>query len=156
MIWKIVRMLGIGILVLFLCAVLFLTYRFFTMAKQSQTMMPTLGVDAGKLKKCPNSPNCVISYPTDEQHQVEAIAGGLTAFATLKSYLEAQPGVKLVSESEGYIHATFTSNVFKFVDDLELYLDGELIHVRSASRVGYSDMNANRKRVELLRSIVTQ
>jgi len=49
----------------------------------------------------------------------------------------------------------FRSNVFRFVDDVEFLFDREkkLIHVRSASRVGYSDLGVNRKRVEKIRSL---
>ena len=40
----------------------------------------------------------------------------------------------------------------KFVDDLELfYNDESVIHVKSASRLGYSDFSVNRERVEQLR-----
>jgi len=46
-----------------------------------------------------------------------------------------------------YVHATFTSAVFRFIDDLELRREGRIVHVRSASRVGHSDLGANRKRV---------
>jgi len=118
-------------------------------------MSPVLGLVEGKLKSCPSSPNCVVSYETDDSHYVEAIDGGVDAFEVLKRFLAGQSNVELVSESSNYIHATFTSTLFQFVDDLELYLDGDKVHVRSASRVGYSDMNANRKRIETLRSVLS-
>jgi uncharacterized protein (DUF1499 family) len=62
-------------------------------------------------------------------------------------------GARVITETETYVHATFTSRVFRFVDDLEFYfvLDAPVIHVRSASRVGYSDLGVNRKRVEKIR-----
>jgi uncharacterized protein (DUF1499 family) len=43
----------------------------------------------------------------------------------------------------------------KFVDDLEIRIDStqKVIHIRSASRVGYSDMGVNRKRTELLKKL---
>ena len=55
---------------------------------------------------------------------------------------------------ERYIHTEFTSAFFRFVDDVEFLLDDgtRTIHVRSASRVGYSDFGVNRRRVEELRS----
>jgi uncharacterized protein (DUF1499 family) len=42
----------------------------------------------------------------------------------------------------------------RFVDDVEFLLvpAERVIHVRSASRVGYSDLGTNRKRVEALRA----
>ncbi|CAB1059228.1 hypothetical protein D1BOALGB6SA_3986 [Olavius sp. associated proteobacterium Delta 1] len=50
------------------------------------------------------------------------------------------------------IYANF-SLIFQFVDDVELLFSDEknLIHVKSASRIGYSDLGANRKRVERIR-----
>jgi uncharacterized protein (DUF1499 family) len=44
--------------------------------------------------------------------------------------------------------------MFGFVDDFECLIDRNagLIHVRSGARVGYSDMNVNRERVESIRS----
>jgi len=60
---------------------------------------------------------------------------------------------KIVTEKEDYIHVEFRSAIWRFVDDVEFYLgdDGETIHVRSASRMGRSDMGVNRKRVERIR-----
>ena len=58
-------------------------------------------------------------------------------------------------ESDNYLAVTFTSAIFKFVDDLEIRIDStqKVIHIRSASRVGYSDMGVNKKRTELLRKL---
>ncbi|HEY5717459.1 MAG TPA: DUF1499 domain-containing protein, partial [Motiliproteus sp.] len=70
----------------------------------------------------------------------------------LQQSIEAQGGV-LVRVQDDYLAATFTSSLFGFVDDLEarLELDKQQIQLRSASRVGHSDLGANRTRVELLR-----
>jgi len=61
---------------------------------------------------------------------------------------------RVVTEDGCYIHVEFTSFVFRFVDDAEFLLDEAVktIHVRSASRIGYSDLGVNRKRVEMIRS----
>ncbi len=61
---------------------------------------------------------------------------------------------RIITAQKGYIHAEFTSFLFRFVDDVEFVLDegSKTIHVRSASRVGYSDLGVNRKRVEAIRS----
>jgi uncharacterized protein (DUF1499 family) len=63
-------------------------------------------------------------------------------------------GGKVHEDTGDYLWATFTSRVFRFVDDLELRMDRDarVVHVRSASRVGYSDLGVNRKRVERLRA----
>ena len=64
------------------------------------------------------------------------------------------PRTKVVRQDERYLHAEFTSALFRFVDDVELLLDADagVVHVRSASRIRYSDMGANRRRVEAIRS----
>jgi uncharacterized protein (DUF1499 family) len=61
--------------------------------------------------------------------------------------------MKIVEEKDDYLHAEARSLIFRFVDDVEFYLPApeKVIHVRSASRVGYSDMGVNRKRVEEIR-----
>jgi uncharacterized protein (DUF1499 family) len=67
-------------------------------------------------------------------------------------------GGKIQEEHDGYLWTTFTSRLFRFVDDVEFRMvstDG-IIHVRSASRVGYSDLGVNRRRVEKLRTLFNQ
>ena len=66
--------------------------------------------------------------------------------------------MKIISLTDEYIHAECTSAVFGFVDDLELHLrpQEKLIAVRSAARLGYSDLGVNRKRVESLRAALRE
>ena len=73
---------------------------------------------------------------------------------TLLAVIGAMPRAKVVTDDGNYIHATFTSRVFRFVDDVEFVIDDSAseIHFRSASRVGYGDMGVNRKRMEEIRS----
>jgi uncharacterized protein (DUF1499 family) len=56
-------------------------------------------------------------------------------------------------QTDDYIHALSKSRIFKFVDDVEFYLppNESVIHLRSASRVGESDLGVNRRRVEQIR-----
>lgn len=117
---------------------------------------PTLGLSNGQLYSCPDSPNCVCSQDTDAIHQIEPIAfngPGPAALARLKAIVLAQPRARITEEHDGYVRAEFTSLVFRFVDDVEFLLDepAKVIHVRSASRLGKSDLGVNRKRVERLR-----
>jgi len=65
MFWKVVRMMGVGVLVLIVCFALFVTFSFYKFGKQSQNMSPSLGLVEGRLKDCPGTPNCVLSYATD-------------------------------------------------------------------------------------------
>jgi uncharacterized protein (DUF1499 family) len=70
----------------------------------------------------------------------------------LLNLLKATKRVRIVKSNEGYVHAEFTSRIFRFVDDVEFVLDSEssVLHMRSASRVGYYDFGANRRRIETL------
>lgn len=124
---------------------------------------PQTGVRNGQFLPCPTSPNCVSSMTTDVQKFVEPIGyAGLTREAArekLTAILESEKSCRIVEAKEledgsYYIHAEFRSKFFRFVDDAEfLFPENEnVIHVKSASRVGYSDMGVNRKRMELLRS----
>lgn len=108
------------------------------------------------LTPCPSSPNCVSSQARDAGHRVEPFvlrAPGAEAWGATKRVVEAMPRTRIVDDRPGYLRAEATSLLFRFVDDLELALgeDGRRLDVRSASRVGHSDLGANRKRVEALR-----
>ena len=105
---------------------------------------------------CPNRPNCVSSIAEDAGQKVEAFllrGDGARDLACLRKLILRMPRSAIVEERDGYLHATFKSKVFKFIDDLELLVAREqgVIHVRSAARTGYYDFNVNRDRVEALR-----
>jgi uncharacterized protein (DUF1499 family) len=117
-----------------------------------------LGINDGALAPCPESPNCVVSFAdkTDEQHAIAAIAysDNNHIMQQLKALLEASENAEIVSVSEYYVHAEFVSSLMRFVDDVEFYIvpEQQLIHVRSASRLGRSDFGVNRQRIEMLRN----
>ncbi len=117
---------------------------------------PTLGIDSGRLTPCPDSPNCVNSQaPTGDKHFIPSIEYTCTrqeARQRLLKIIQSTSRTRIITSAEDYIRVAFTSRIFRFVDDVEFYFPQEpLIHVRSASRVGYSDLGANRKRVERIR-----
>ena len=116
-----------------------------------------LGVRNGKLTPCPNTPNCVTSQSSDTEHSIEPLTYNSTtaeAMADLKSAIQAMKKTKIITENKNYLYAEFTSAIMGFVDDVEFYLDegAKLIHVRSASRLGQSDLGVNRKRIETIRT----
>ncbi|HVC95589.1 MAG TPA: DUF1499 domain-containing protein [Pirellulales bacterium] len=116
-----------------------------------------LGVVSGRLAPCPNSPNCVSTQATDADHRMEPIAiddSPDQAIGRLKTVIGALPRMKIVTETEDYVHAEATSRLFRFVDDVEFFVDREakVIHFRSASRVGHSDFGVNRARMEQIRA----
>ncbi len=125
-------------------------------------VIPELGVENGQLAQCPTAPNCVSSQAKDKKHYIEPLL--LTGTPSevknniLKILTDSQVS-KIVVVENNYIRAEFTSKVFHFVDDVEFYFPDTkseeiTIHVRSASRVGYSDFGVNRKRIEQIRSLL--
>jgi uncharacterized protein (DUF1499 family) len=123
------------------------------------TRPSNLGVNNGQLAACPNTPNCVSSQASavDKEHSVEPIAfagEAKAAIAKLKTIIEGSERTKIVQAGDTYLYAEFASKLMGFVDDVEFYADdsAKVIHVRSASRLGQSDLGVNRKRVEELRS----
>ena len=116
-----------------------------------------VGLENGKLRLCPNSPNCVCSYAsTASEHAIAPLTytgNPDKAFAKLIEIVAGLARSKINRKSDRYLHAECQSALFRFVDDVEFLLDSEqnVIHVRSASRVGQSDLGTNRKRIELIR-----
>ena len=110
-----------------------------------------------KFSPCPDSPNCVSTQSTDQARFIEPLmyAGSLAdARQKLIDMLENTKRVRLLKVETDTIHAEFRSSIFQFIDDVEFYFppDQAIIHVKSASRKGYYDFGANRRRVEWLRS----
>jgi uncharacterized protein (DUF1499 family) len=115
------------------------------------------GLTGGRLAACPDSANCVSSQSADPRHAIDPLRYEGTAEKARKILIEAVSGMKrarIVVADERHLHAEFTSAFFRFVDDVDFLFDegAKVIHVRSASRVGYSDLGVNRRRVEKIRS----
>jgi uncharacterized protein (DUF1499 family) len=72
------------------------------------------------------------------------------AQAQILAILEGTERVTLVTNEPGYIHAEARSRIFRYVDDVEFYFDesANLIHFRSAARLGQSDLGVNRERMQ--------
>ncbi len=122
----------------------------------SGTRPSNLGVKDNRLSPCPSSPNCVSSQSDEERHRIDPIRFSSTpaeALDRLKKVLGGMVRTGLVQETPNYLHVEFRT-FLGFVDDAEFYLDAErkVIHVRSASRVGYWDLGLNRKRMESIRA----
>lgn len=125
--------------------------RFINLGKKSREMTPEIGLLHNELRDCGPKPNCVCSFAKDKSKVIEAIKisnSKADLVAKLKIYL--QKNAKIISETENYIHAEFSSSLFGFVDDVEFYFPEDSLHMRSASRVGHSDMGQNRKRLNTI------
>jgi len=115
-----------------------------------------LGVKNGKLSKCPQTPNCVSSQSKDVTHKVEPLTYNSSekeAFDQLKNIIQETDNAEIIKTTPNYLYAQYTTRIMGFVDDVEFYLNSQenLIHVRSASRVGESDLGVNRRRIERIR-----
>lgn len=120
------------------------------------------GLLDGRLSKCPAKPNCVSSeYNDDASHYIDPINMPeeitVNSLSILKNIVQDMGGT-IKAESDPYLAATFTSALFRFVDDFEIRVDPaqKVIHIRSASRVGHSDRGVNKKRAEQLKQLYQQ
>jgi uncharacterized protein (DUF1499 family) len=111
-----------------------------------------LGVKESALMLCGDKPNCVSTSNSDEKHMITAIETDLDLDNVVKELNSLD--LKLVTKEGNYAHLTYTSGIMGYVDDVEIMLNGQTLTIRSASRVGYSDMGANRKRVEKIRELL--
>ena len=117
------------------------------------------GLNNGRLLECSTSPNCICSENSDDlDHYIAPLSYTEYSNTELRYLLVdiiKSMGGALSQSDDTYISATFTSSIFHFVDDVEIRIDEtqQLIHIRSASRVGHSDLGINKKRVELLKQL---
>ncbi|MDX1407896.1 MAG: DUF1499 domain-containing protein [Saprospiraceae bacterium] len=111
--------------------------------------------DNNLLAPCPNSPNCVSSLSGSKDHWVKPLQvsdNRETSMQRLQSVLDDQPRVEYDIVGQSRIQARFKSMILRFTDDVTFYVrENGVVEVRSASRVGYWDLGANRRRVESLR-----
>ena len=122
-----------------------------------------LGVHAGRLKPPSSTPNSVSSqaalYPDHPQRDYADIppftvqSDGPATLARIKAVISEMPGARVMTSEGDYLYAQFTTPLLQFVDDVEFWFDpaANVIHVRSASRVGRGDLGENRRRVEEIR-----
>jgi uncharacterized protein (DUF1499 family) len=122
----------------------------------SGTRPTNLGVKSGKLADCPGSPNCVNSQSTNPQSQIDPLPA--VSISELKKVIEAMERTTIIESTDSYLYAEFKSKLMGYVDDVEFYLDpaANVIQVRSASRLGQSDLGVNRQRIETIRQKLTR
>ncbi len=154
--WEIIENIGMKILFYIIISLALIIIVALIMLSVASRKQPVLGLIEQQLRACPQSTNCVCSERPDEKAFIEPLAYSTTAedaWHRLKLII-IETGGKITAENEGYLHAQYVTPLMRFVDDVELRLDSEssLIHIRSASRVGKSDLGANRQRVERIRS----
>lgn len=120
------------------------------------------GLQNNQLSPCPASPNCVNSeFAEDSEHYIAALAYQNKSVADVIQLLQqtiAISGGRITDLNDNYIATTYSTRLFRFVDDMEFRIDPQqqLIHIRSASREGHSDLGANRKRAQRIKQIFLQ
>jgi len=114
-----------------------------------------------RFARCPSSPNCVSSdAPADDSHYIKPLrvdGNGAQTWQAVLEYLQDQPAYTIVERRADYLRAEARTRLLRFVDDVEFHLriDQGEIAMRSASRIGYSDLGANRHRLEALRQALS-
>ncbi|MCB1607964.1 MAG: DUF1499 domain-containing protein [Xanthomonadales bacterium] len=129
------------------------------MSAWSRFSPPELGLVDGKLRACPGTPNCVSSQTDDPGKQVRPMAYVGNREQTETALRRASMRLGLVAQTQegDYWHLKATSQIFRFIDDVEFSFDdaNQVVHLRSASRAGYSDRGVNRARAEALQAAMT-
>jgi len=137
--------------------ILFVLLYFIYLSIKSHNGEPA-GLINQKLSPCPDTPNCINSeFKNDPEHFIDALAYKNKSvddvFVAVKKSIR-KTGGHIIKVNKNYISATYTSKLFRYVDDFEIRVDSESnsIHFRSASRVGRSDFGANSKRIILIKN----
>ena len=126
------------------------------MKRRAGIAVRAIGCQDGQLAPCPSRPNCVCSQSTSAAHAIDPIVvpeSMVDPFDRLAQVMSDWPRARLITRTSNYLHVEVRTALFRFVDDVEFCWDADrsLIHVRSASRLGYSDLGTNRRRMERIR-----
>jgi len=126
------------------------------MLVKNNSMPENLGINNGRLAKLSNKPNAVSSQADEKDKRVEALKfkGNLeNSKNEIYKAIENYGNAKTVRNEKNYLYVIFTAGKMKYHDDVEFYFDEreKLIHFRSSSRIGYSDLGLNRERYNKLR-----
>lgn len=112
---------------------------------------------SGHLQPCPSTPNCVSSQASPSSSAYIAPLEFDPALGhpmdQLRTILAEMGRNDIITDSKQYMYSVFVTPLMGYRDDVEFLLldDEKTVQVRSASRIGREDFNANRKRVETLR-----
>lgn len=138
--------------ILLTLVVLFVAFNIVMLVWQNNRK-PALGVQAnGELAPLVNKPNCVSTFANGEKAVAPlTMAKDLpSTVAAIEAALQKLGNVKIITQDGHYIRALATTKLMRYKDDVELLIDEDarLVHFRSSSRAGYSDMGVNKARYE--------
>lgn len=121
------------------------------------------GIINNKFKPCPKTPNCVstMALKDDKKHYITPISYNSSheeAAEKIIQIINSLKGTTIIVKDLNYIHAIFSTKILRFKDDVEFYFDdsSKIIHFKSASRIGSSDLGTNRKRMEKIRKLYSR
>jgi len=115
-----------------------------------------------RMQPCPSSPNCVSSKADPGPHFIEPLVSATDVaelILTIKASLEKDSAFTIVEVEANYLRVEARTRILRFVDDVEFQIrpGSNVVDMRSGSRVGYSDLGKNRRRLEAIRnSLVKQ
>ncbi|UYP44407.1 hypothetical protein NEF87_000692 [Candidatus Lokiarchaeum ossiferum] len=120
-----------------------------------------LGISGGRLQACPDIPNCVCSYSKEKNSKIEPYSFSKSIKeqnSILIEIIQKYPRTRIIKNEINYVYAEFRSLAWRFIDDVEFFLDetAKCIHFRSASRIGTNDFGMNRKRMEDIRQLLKE
>lgn len=116
---------------------------------------PAIGTDAGELSPCPDTDNCVSTTATDPRHAADPVRCQDAEARELAEILDRElPRTTVAAVVGTYAHLEVRSQIFGFVDDLEVLVEDGVVQLRSASRLGANDLGVNRERIDDVRTIL--
>lgn len=133
----------------------------FIMIYVQNSRAPALGHSQGRLQPLSSKPNGVSTQADDAAKRVAPWpfkADREKTMAAIVAAVNGYGGVEVVKQETDYLYVVFITDLMKFRDDAEFYLDSDArqVHFRSASRAGYSDAGLNRQRHEKLTTLYQQ
>ena len=149
------KIIIITLIVIALLIALRIAISFFSVNKVATGLTKT---DEGQLQLagCHGLRNCTASTAKTQRNSIAPIAFDGSAdevIGKIATILNSQSGAQVQTQDAQSLWATFKTPLLGYIDDLEILVDAQnsVAHIRSASRIGQSDLGANRKRIESLR-----
>lgn len=129
--------------------------------RQNSKPQVPIGLVNGKFQEISSKPNCVSTQTAYDDKRVEPLAfkDSLEASkAAIKKAFDSYGDIEIKEETDTYIYAVATTGTMKYHDDIEICLDQEagVVHFRSASRAGYSDMGLNKTRFDAISKVYNE
>ena len=104
----------------------------------------------------PSSSQYIAPFVSHKSEATPESGNGKELLAAIAAYLETRSEFRIVTQDDNNLQIEARSRLLRFVDDIEMRVRGNSVVVRSASRVGYSDLGKNRRRLESIRQAMIE